>query len=106
MRTLEYATFFGQNGGGPEHVDGGTSRFDKRGVAYQAVCASCNSQGFPVPPGAGTYTTRNGSSNCNNGAFKMNFEVINADPGPRRFVCVDGGPVPLQVPPAGAKPRS
>ncbi|GAB2709931.1 hypothetical protein GCM10011495_27590 [Hymenobacter frigidus] len=101
MRTLEYATFFGQNGGGPEHVDGGTSRFDKRGVAYQAVCASCNSQGFPVPPGAGTYTTRNGSSNCNNGAFKMNFEMIIADPGPRRFVCVDGGPITLGGSPAG-----
>ena len=102
MTGLEYATFFGQQGAGAEHVDGGTSRFDKRGVAYQAVCASCGgTQGFPLPPGAGTYTIRNGSSNCNNGAFKMNFEVIAADPGPRRFVCVNGGAVTLSGSPAG-----
>ncbi|HEX8504116.1 MAG TPA: PKD domain-containing protein, partial [Hymenobacter sp.] len=77
MTDLEYGTFFGQQGGPPEHVDGGTSRFDKRGIVYQAVCATCQgAQGFPVPPGAGSYTSRNGSSNCNNGAFKMNFEII------------------------------
>ena len=77
-------------------MDGGTSRFDKRGVVYQAVCASCGgAQGFPVPPGAGTYTARNGSTNCNNGAFKMNFEVLQADAGPRRYLCLDDGPVAL-----------
>ena len=103
MTGLDYATYFGQNSStSAEHVDGGTSRFDKRGVVYQAVCASCRgTQGFPVPPGAGSYTTRNGSSNCNNAAFKMNFEVIQADPGPRRFVCVDGGAVALGGSPAG-----
>ena len=102
MTTLEYATFFGQVGAGAEHVDGGTSRFDKRGVVYQAVCASCGgTQGFPIPPGAGSYTIRNGSSNCNNGAFKLNFEIITADPGPRRFVCADAGPIPLGGTPAG-----
>ena len=101
MTGLDYATFFGQSGV-PEHVDGGTSRFDKRGVVYQAVCASCGgNQGFPLPAGASTYTVRNGSSNCNNGAFKMSFEVLQADPGPRRFVCVDGGPVALGGSPAG-----
>ncbi|MBD2770102.1 gliding motility-associated C-terminal domain-containing protein [Hymenobacter sp. BT664] len=102
MTGLEYATFFGQQGNAPEHVDGGTSRFDKRGIVYQAVCASCGgSQGFPVPPGAGSYTTRNGSSNCNNGAFKINFELIQADPGPARWVCVTDGPVTLGGTPAG-----
>ena len=102
MTSLEYATFFGQQGGGAEHVDGGTSRFDKRGVVYQAVCASCGgTQGFPIPPGAGSFSTRNGSSNCNNGAFKMNFEVIQADPGPSRFVCVGGGAVALGGTPTG-----
>ena len=101
MTGLEYATFFGQNGVA-EHVDGGTSRFDKRGVVYQAVCASCQgAQGFPLPPGAGTYTTHNGSLNCNNGAFKMTFDVVTADPGPRRFVCVGSGPVALGGSPAG-----
>ena len=102
LTKLEYATYFGEIGGVGEHVDGGTSRFDKRGVVYQAVCASCRgTQGFPQPAGANTYTIRNGSSNCNNGAFKMNFEILQADPGPRRFVCVDGGPVALGGTPAG-----
>ncbi|HEX8330892.1 MAG TPA: gliding motility-associated C-terminal domain-containing protein [Hymenobacter sp.] len=102
MTDLEYGTFFGQQGGPPEHVDGGTSRFDKRGIVYQAVCATCGgSQGFPVPAGAGNFTTRNGSSNCNNGAFKMNFEIIQADPGPRRALCVNDGPVTLAGAPAG-----
>ena len=102
LAQLEYATYFGEVGGVGEHVDGGTSRFDKRGVVYQAVCASCRgSQGFPLPPGAGTYTIRNGSSNCNNAAFKMNFEVLQADPGPRRFVCLDAGPIALGGTPAG-----
>ena len=102
MTNLEYGTFFGQQGGRGEHVDGGTSRFDKRGVVYQAVCASCGgNQGFPVPPGAGSYSTRNGSANCNNAAFKVNFEIITADPGPRRFVCVGASPLPLAGAPAG-----
>jgi len=102
MKGLEYATFFGQQGGGAEHVDGGTSRFDPRGVVYQAVCASCGgTQGFPIPPGAGSFSTRNGSTNCNNGAFKMNFELVVADPGPRRFVCLNNGPVALGGSPAG-----
>ena len=102
MTGLDYATFFGQQGGGAEHVDGGTSRFDKRGIVYQAVCAGCRgSQGFPVPPGAGTYTTRNGSSNCNNGAFKMSFEVPQADAGPRRYVCAGAGPITLGGNPTG-----
>ena len=102
LTRLEYATFFGEFGGVGEHVDGGTSRFDKRGVVYQAVCASCRgTQGFPQPPGAGTYTIRNGSSNCNNAAFKMNFEVAQVDPGPRRFVCADSGPLVLDGTPAG-----
>ena len=102
LAQLEYATFFGEVGGVGEHVDGGTSRFDKRGVVYQAVCASCRgTQGFPLPPGAGSYTIRNGSSNCNNGAFKMNFEILQADPGPRRFVCLNGGPLALGGTPAG-----
>jgi hypothetical protein len=102
LMSLEYATFFGESGGVGEHVDGGTSRFDKRGIVYQAVCASCGgSQGFPTPSGAGFYTTRNGSASCNNAAFKIDFQPVVADPGPRRSVCLEGGPVPLGGSPAG-----
>ncbi len=66
---LNYATFFG----GPtslEHVDGGTSRFDKNGNVYQAVCAGCGgNDDFPTTPGA--WSNTNNSFNCNLGVFKM-----------------------------------
>lgn len=68
---LTYATFFG----GPlsnEHVDGGTSRFDKNGKIYQSVCAGCgNHDDFPTTPEA--WSNTNNSSNCNNGVFKYDF---------------------------------
>ena len=77
---LDYATYFGRNGGG-DHVDGGTSRFDPRGIVYQAVCACGSASGFPMPPGAGTYSATSGSLNCNNAAFKIDFETVNATDG-------------------------
>ena len=47
-----YGSFFGQNGGFGEHVDGGTSRFDRNGVIYQAICANCGRDvAFPTTPG-------------------------------------------------------
>ena len=70
---LFYATFYGENNGpDADHVDGGTSRFDKRGVIYEAFCASCGgSQAFPVMPGA--YSTTN---NCNH----INYPLPNSAP--------------------------
>ena len=77
-----YGTYFGGNQS-QEHVDGGTSRFDKNGVVYQSVCAGCGGrQDFPVTPGAWPTTAPfydgrvNYSSNCNNGVFKFDFEII------------------------------
>ncbi|MCB0793335.1 MAG: gliding motility-associated C-terminal domain-containing protein, partial [Flavobacteriales bacterium] len=68
---LDYATFFGGLQSS-EHVDGGTSRFDKDGNVYQAVCAGCGSNDdLPTTPGAWSQT--NGSSNCNLGVFKFNL---------------------------------
>ncbi|WP_022821990.1 gliding motility-associated C-terminal domain-containing protein [Hymenobacter norwichensis] len=103
MQSIEYATFFGERGGrSGEHVDGGTSRFDKKGMVYQAVCGGCGgTSAFPVPPGANTYSTRNNNSNCNNAAFKIDFGVVTADPGPSRYVCVNSGPITLGGTPAG-----
>ncbi|RSK46182.1 DUF7948 domain-containing protein [Hymenobacter perfusus] len=102
MTGLEYATFFGENGGRGEHVDGGTSRFDKKGVVYQAVCGGCTgTQGFPRPPGANYYTTTNASTNCNNAAFAISFGLVVADPGPTRYVCVGTAPVVLGGQPSG-----
>jgi gliding motility-associated-like protein len=70
-----FGSFFGgfqnaaQNG---EHVDGGTSRFDPKGIIYQAACASCGGQAgnvaYPVVGGQGS-----GSGNCNLGMTKIRF---------------------------------
>lgn len=70
---LAYATFFGGTSG--EHVDGGTSRFDKNGVVYQAVCAGCGgSNNFPTTPDA--WSQANGSNNCNLGVFKFDLNQV------------------------------
>ena len=75
---LVYATFFGEihsnnsyySGG--DHVDGGTSRFDRLGTLYQSVCASCSGgDDFPVTTGA--YGQHNNSNNCNNAIFRLNL---------------------------------
>ncbi|MBK8497238.1 MAG: gliding motility-associated C-terminal domain-containing protein [Flavobacteriales bacterium] len=72
--SLAYATFYGGSIS-PEHVDGGTSRFDKQGVVYQAVCAGCwNNSDFPTTPGAWSNTNNAGVNACNLGVFKIDFE--------------------------------
>ncbi|WP_230471095.1 DUF7948 domain-containing protein [Hymenobacter jejuensis] len=99
---LEYATFFGGAGGYGEHVDGGTSRFDKRGIVYQAVCGGCGGlSNFPIPAGVSTFSSTNGSTNCNNAAFKFNFEPSAILAGPDVTVCVDSDGLPLVGTPAG-----
>ncbi|HIA36807.1 MAG TPA: PKD domain-containing protein [Flavobacteriales bacterium] len=79
-QNLLYGTYFGSNGAG-EHVDGGTSRFDKQGTIYQGVCAGCGGLGFPTSTGA--YSSTNGSSNCNYGGIKISLDfqgvIANAD---------------------------
>ncbi|MEZ4804963.1 MAG: gliding motility-associated C-terminal domain-containing protein [Bacteroidia bacterium] len=83
MQELQYATYFGGlgNSGTPahEHVDGGTSRFDKKGIIYQSVCAGCGRQSlFPTSPGV--WSNTNKSQNCNNALFKFDFENLNRKP--------------------------
>lgn len=77
--TLMYATYFGGNNS-RDHVDGGTSRFDKKGMVYQAVCASCGGPSagndFPTTPGAWSNTSN--SSNCNMGVFKLDLTKLTA----------------------------
>lgn len=74
---LEYASYFG--GTSNEHVDGGTSRFDPNGSIFQAVCAGCGSGTFPTTPGAYSQANGtpiiNGTSQCNLGVIKMDFEI-------------------------------
>ena len=99
LTALSYGTFFG--GSEREHVDGGTSRFDPRGIVYQAVCACFTNQGFPIPLGANYYASNTGSPNsCNNAAFVLNFQPDIAYVGPPQTVCANG-PSPLVGTPAG-----
>jgi gliding motility-associated-like protein len=75
--SLLYATYFGGSIS-QEHVDGGTSRFDKKGIVYQGVCAGCGgNDDFPVTPGAwpNTGTDVNHNFNCNMGVFKFDFQA-------------------------------
>ncbi|HOY27832.1 MAG TPA: gliding motility-associated C-terminal domain-containing protein [Flavobacteriales bacterium] len=88
--SLNYATFFGGASGG-EHVDGGTSRFNKDGTIYQAVCAGCgSSDDFPTTPGA--WSNVNPSNNCNLGVFKFDLSIPTAEigiDGPT-LICIPG----------------
>jgi len=87
---LEYATYFGGSVS-REHVDGGTSRFDKTGTIYQAVCAGCGGNS-DFPTNSGAYSQTNNASNCNLGVIKFNFEqpliVANGLPSPSFSGCV------------------
>ncbi|MFM2201586.1 MAG: hypothetical protein RL040_786, partial [Bacteroidota bacterium] len=75
MTTLEYATFFGGSSSS-EHVDGGTSRFDKKGVIYQSVCAGCGGlDDFPISSADVVSDTNGTSAGCNNGVFKFDFQL-------------------------------
>lgn len=80
---LLYATFIGgdnPNNSG-DHVDGGTSRFDKRGVVYQSMCASCPNNNVPfsdLKTTPGVYAPVNVSPRCSNAALKFDFRIENA----------------------------
>ncbi|MGI4760772.1 MAG: gliding motility-associated C-terminal domain-containing protein [Janthinobacterium lividum] len=109
LASLSYATYYGDPTPGSEgdHVDGGTSRFDPRGVVYAAACSCFNRNGFPVPSGAYTYSPTNGALGfsgdyqCNNAAFKLNFEPTSAAVGNDQAVCVSSPPLPLSGLPSG-----
>jgi len=74
-------SFFGQQGGFADHVDGGTSRFDANGIIYQAICANCyGGSTFPVTPGVWASKNGTGTQGCNEAAVKiaMNFAGLGA----------------------------
>mgnify|MGYP000610044999 CR=1 FL=1 len=65
---LAFGTYYGD----ADHVDGGTSRFDKGGVVYQGVC-SCDFTGIlNTTPGAWATGQTTG---CDVGAFKIDFDI-------------------------------
>ena len=97
-----YGSFFGQNSSTiGDHVDGGTSRFDRNGVIYQAICASCsNNSPFPTTPGAWA-TTKPSSANCNLALVKIAFNLAGVGSGVQSFIAGvprdTAGCVPLTV---------
>lgn len=89
--SLKYATFFGGNLS-KEHVDGGTSRFDKSGIIYQAICESCGGTD-DMPSTPNVWSSENGSNRCNNAVVKFAFSsnLIAAN---------------ITVPPSGCAPHT
>ena len=96
--SLLYASYFGgfSTGlGAREHVDGGTSRFDRNGIVYQAVCAGCTGTDlFPTTPGAWSET--NASPNCNLGTLKFEFDLSGVYAESQAFPAI-AGCVPFTV---------
>lgn len=78
VRELLYGTYFGGDAG-IEHVDGGTSRFDKRGIVYQAVCGDCGEGDSNFPTTPGVWSPTNKAENCNNAAFKFDLATLKAN---------------------------
>jgi len=71
--SMKYGTYMGGGISG-EHVDGGTSRFDRNGVVYQSVCGGCGGNS-DFPTTAGAWSNANLSGNCNNVVFKFDFQT-------------------------------
>ncbi len=66
--SLSYGTYYGAS---DSHVDGGTSRFDKKGVVYQATCTD---NGFPTLPSAYSSSNQTGGG-YDVTVFKIDFEI-------------------------------
>lgn len=64
LTELGFSTYYSEN-----HVDGGTSRFDKKGIIYQGVCSG---GGFNTNPDA--YAT-NQTGGWDIGVFKIDFDL-------------------------------
>jgi len=84
-----FGSFFGENnsgGSGNDHVDGGTSRFDRNGVIYQAMCANCLIGGIQpsFPTTAGSWSSNNPantSNECNLGMLKIAMNLAGVGSG-------------------------
>jgi gliding motility-associated-like protein len=96
-----YGSFFGQTGGLGNHVDGGTSRFDKQGVIYEAICANCYGMGtFPTTLNVWAPRNGTGANGCNLAAVKISFNFAGVAADPRSVIngrYDSSGCVPLDV---------
>lgn len=86
--SLLYATFYGQNGGFSDHVDGGTSRFDQQGIIYEAICANCYGPPPQFPTTLGVVHPQNGTNGlgCNLAAVKIAFNFAGVGAGVRSTI--------------------
>ena len=70
-----YGTYFGQNDGPQsisEHVDGGTSRYDRNGIIYQAICNCADHSVSPFHVARCMVAQKwNGWAGCNLAAVKI-----------------------------------
>jgi len=75
--SLIYATFFGQDAGFADHVDGGTSRFDPNGTIYQSICSCGGGRGTnprtSIVGTPGSWSPNRGNNSCNLLAVKLAF---------------------------------
>jgi gliding motility-associated-like protein len=99
-----FGSFFGENNSalaGGDHVDGGTSRFDRNGVIYQAICGNCNLTPpnrpvFPTTPGAWATVNNATSAGCNLTMLKIAMNLAGVQAGlksvingvPRTYGCI------------------
>ncbi len=79
-RQLVYGSYFGT---GTTHVDGGTSRFDKQGVIYQAICVRSEPNGGGQAPPIRTTPnalarTQLAGVGTTSAAFKLGLKALDA----------------------------
>jgi gliding motility-associated-like protein len=87
--SLKYATYMGGSSSSYNHVDGGTSRFDKSGRVYHAVCGACGGDNFGFTTTPGVIGPQNLSANCNLAAFKFELSTIEAIiSNPEPYICL------------------
>ena len=77
--SLVYGSYLGADTRRGEHVDGGTSRFDRNGVITQAICGCRDRQGDYLRGSTNAYRRDIGSQNCNNGVLKLNLFDLKAE---------------------------
>lgn len=82
---LLFGAYYGANDAGSgEHVDGGTSRFDKKGAIYQSICGGCQrgrTSTLPTTPNSWRPVNGAGNAGCNLTALKIafNFTAVAAE---------------------------
>ena len=77
LKDIVYGSYIGNTIGLGDHVDGGTSRFSKEGVIYQAVCACEDDNNFPTT--ATAISSRVQSGDCNMLLFRFDLDEFSAD---------------------------